>query len=355
MQKTYDIPVKKVEKITPLASLIELDIPEALKEEMVYIPGQHITLQAEIDGEIVRRSYSLCSCPGENKWAVGIKKVPGGVFSTFANDKLKSGIKLSVSQPMGRFKFQPDPKQEGTYVFIAAGSGITPIFSMIKSILFTERESGVILLYGNQNTENIMFSEDLENLKNKFLGRMSVSHVLSQEHQFSELFNGRIGRDKLEAFNNILFKTDETDQFFICGPKPMIFECKEWLENQNVPLERIHFELFNSKVTDSERSRVTKAAPKGGCTVVVTKDGMTSPYVLDSKQVVLLDALNANGAGLPFACKGGVCCTCKAMLEDGQVNMIVNYGLEPDEIENGYILTCQAVPQDDAVTINFDI
>jgi len=350
--KSHILRVQKVVPETPDAVSITFSIPEALKEQFRFQAGQHITLIHPRLGESVKRSYSMCSAPYEGGLTIASRRVGDGVFSNFLNDELKSGDSLEVEIPDGRFYISMEANASREFVFFASGSGITPILSHIKQILHEEPKSRVQLFYGNRNTESIMFLEQLMGLKNDHPERLSLHLLLSREELEEDLFHGRINAEKLERFATYFFKPSEVDAFFMCGPETMLIELREKLIEMGVPTQRIHLELFGVQVAkpapqiaghDGDISRIR-----------VTLDGRTFEYNLPFNAESILDSALHQGAKLPFACKGGVCCTCKAKLISGEVEMIRNYGLEPDELEKGYILSCQSYPKSEKIELSFD-
>lgn len=349
--------VREVRRETNDCVSIAFEVPENLKDSFQFIQGQYITLKTKIGGEEVRRSYSICSSPLDNELRVAVKKVPQGVFSTYANELLKAGDQLDVMPPMGKFFTQLVPGQKKNYVGFAAGSGITPLLSIIKTTLQTEQESTFTLVYGNRNRHSIIFRETLEALKNKYMDRFRLIHVLSRETTDTPLNSGRIDADKCLVLCDKTIDLQQTDEFFLCGPEEMIFAVKNVLEQQNVATQKIHFELFttagqqNKKITRQEED--IDKGPKSKITVKL--DGISFDFELSQKGDAILDAALKHGADLPYACKGGVCCTCRAKLVEGEVDMEVNYGLEPDEIEQGFILTCQSHPKSEKVVVDFDV
>lgn len=322
-----------------------------------FTQGQYLTLRTQIDGQEVRRSYSLCSSPFESELRVAIKKVPGGLFSSYAHEQLHVGDTLESLPPDGRFFTSLAPQQAKHYVAFAAGSGITPVMSILKAILAVEPQSVFTLFYGNKTTDNIIFHEELEALKNRFLGRLSLHYILSRERLDSDLFSGRIDASKCAAFCKLLFDPQQADEFFLCGPEEMIHEVKDTLLAQGVDRKRIHLELFGSgaALAEARRRRASADIPDVLTTVQVKLDGKTVSFDLHTRTETLLDAALRNGADLPYACKGGVCCTCRAKLLEGQVDMDVNYALEPEEVEAGFILTCQSHPRTDRIVVDFDV
>lgn len=350
------INVKKVVKETPDCVSVLFDIPEALHKKFYYKHGQHLTMRTFINGEEIRRSYSLCSSPLEEEWRVAIKKTDGGFFSTYANEQLKSGDTLELMPPIGNFFTELSADHEKSYIAFAAGSGITPVLSLIKTVLATEPKSNFMLVYGNRNRRSIIFLEELEGLKNKYMSRLSLMHILSRETTDATINAGRIDYEKCrQLFEKVL--NIRADEFFICGPEAMTLSVKRFLQDQNVNAKKIHLELFNAE--GGRRTNIKKekfiAADIPKSRVKARLDGISFEFDANYEDEAILDAALATGADLPYSCKGGVCCTCKAKLLVGKVQMDVSYGLEPEEIEQGFILTCQAHPLTDKVSIDFDI
>lgn len=330
---------------------LAFDIPTELKQDYHFLSGQYLTLRSNINEEEFRRSYSLCSAPFENEWRVAIKQVEGGVFSNFAKGSLKIGDEIDVMTPTGHFKILIDPTHEKNYVLFAAGSGITPIMSIIKSVLRQEPLSTISFFYGNKNFASIIFREEIEALKNEFLDRLSIIHVLSRESLGNPIQKGRIDAEKCSKLADAFLKHESIDEVFVCGPEEMIHAVKDTFVARNVDPKHIHFELFGTK------SKPVEKAPVGEnvhANVTVIIDGDALDIALDSNDESVLDAAQKAGADLPFACKGGVCCTCKAKVLEGTARMDVNYALEEDELEAGYILTCQAHPTSERLVVSFD-
>jgi ring-1,2-phenylacetyl-CoA epoxidase subunit PaaE len=350
------IRVKSVRKETNDCVSIVLDIPAALQAQYAFQQGQYLTIKTTINGEEVRRSYSLCSSPLDKEWRVAIKKVDGGVFSTYANEVLKAGDTLDVMPPMGKFFTPIQSEQAKQYVCFAAGSGITPILSIIKTVLVAEPLSQVILVYGNRSKASIIFKEQLEALKNKYMERFSLIHVLSREKMDAPIQSGRITADKCAALSSTLIKLDQADAFFICGPEEMTLAVRDYLKAQSVDSKKIHVELFTSAGARAKQHQAPKeqADNAPASKIIVKLDGRSFDFKLPFEGESILDAALKQGADLPFACKGGVCCTCKAKLIEGEVDMDVNYGLEPEEIEQGFILTCQSHPRTEQVVVDYD-
>ncbi len=352
--KFNTLTIKEVRQETEDCVSVAFQIPDDLCTDYQFIQGQYLTLRETIDGEDVRRSYSICSGVTESDLRVAIKKVYEGKFSTYANEKLKAGTKMEVMTPTGKFYTSLDPAQAKNYVLFAAGSGITPMLSIMKSVLSIEPESTISLFYGNKTTDSVIFKEEIEALKNKNLSRLKVHYIMSREVLQSDLFCGRIDKAKCDQFLNLLIQKDKVDEYFVCGPYQMTMDVRESLEGAGVAKEKIHFELFTTEPVGEQKERAAKPVEEINAKIKVILDGHEHDFNIYKSDETVLDTALKNGADLPFACKGGVCATCKAKIEKGSVDMIVNYGLEPDEIEAGYVLTCQAVPTTDEVTVNFD-
>lgn len=357
MSKFHNLKVIDVHEEVDDCKSIAFEVPEELKAEFAYKQGQYLTLRSIIDGEDVRRNYSLCSSPLDNEWRVAIKKVLNGKFSTFANEVLKKGDMLEVMPPMGHFYTELNADNEKHYVAFAAGSGITPMLSIMKTVLRAEPKSQITLVYGNKNTQSIIFHEEIEGLKNKYMTRLSVYYLLSRERLEEPILNGRIDSKKCDTLFDGVIDVASGDEFFICGPEEMINNVRTALETAKVPEEKVHFELFTvpgAKVGEAIQHEVAIEDLGKVCDVTVTVDGKTFEFPLAFGSENLLDAAMKEGADLPYACKGGVCCTCKARLLEGEVEMDRNYGLVQEEVNAGFILTCQAFPKSEKVTINFD-
>jgi len=354
----HSLYIKEIRKETPDCVSVVFDVPENLKEEFSYKQGQSLTMRAIINGEEVRRTYSICSSPLEMEWRVAIKKAEGGLFSTFANEKLKKGDSLDVMPPVGKFYTELNPANHKNYLAITAGSGITPILSLIKTTLAVEINSTFTLVYGNRNRSSIIFFEELEGLKNRYMGRFNLIYVLSRERTEINLNSGRINSDKLVELQKLIDYAT-TDEFFLCGPEEMIFTTKNFLEATGVDKKKIHFELFTTsgdKKTPKIKSQISKTENGPSSKITIKLDGRTFDFDIPmNSEEVILDAALKQGADLPYACKGGMCCTCKAKLLEGEVEMDVHWGLEDDEVEKGFILTCQSHPKTERVVVDFDV
>jgi len=312
-------------------------------------------LKKEINGEEVRRSYSICVSPIDEEWRVAVKKIPNGRFSTFANEQLTIGDTLDVMPPMGNFYTQLSPSQSKHYVAFAAGSGITPIMSILKTALSLEPTSRFTLFYGNRYSSAIIFKESIEALKKQFLERFNIHYFLSREELDAALFNGRMDKAKITDIFNQLFDPKQADEFFLCGPEAMIFDLQEELVNRGINKKQIHFELFTTaKSKKAPKITTETATTTEKSEIKVRLDGQFTTFELAREGENVLDAALKHGMDLPFACKGGVCCTCKAKLLEGKVHMDVNYALEEEEVEAGYILTCQSHPTTPKIVVDFD-
>lgn len=352
----HSLRVKKVEKETEDCVSITFDVPAELQDMFAFKQGQNLTFRKKMGGEELRRNYSICSSPFENKLQVAVKKVEGGMFSTYANEELKAGDYLDVMPPTGKFYTELHPAQKKNYVAFTAGSGITPILSIIKTTLLTEPQSSFTLVYGNRTKSSIIFKEALEALKDKFIDRFRVYHVLSREKSDAPINHGRIDVEKLDLFFDKIIDMKRCDEFFLCGPEEMIFCIKGYLAGKGIAPERVHFELFTVPGQKNAEVKIQKSEVERGpvSKISVKLDGIMFDFDLAYESESILDAALKQGADLPYACKGGVCTTCKAKLLEGKVEMEVNWGLEPDEVEKGYILTCQSHPKTEKVVVDFD-
>lgn len=356
-QRFYPLKVKAIDKVTEDCSVISFKVEGNLKELFSYKQGQYLTLKAMIAGEEVRRSYSLCSSPLDEEWKVGIKRIDGGKFSTYANEELKAGDTLEVMPPNGRFFTEIETDRAKNYVAFAAGSGITPIFSIIKTHLLAEPLSHFTLFYINQQVSSIILKEEIEALKNLFLDRFKVFHFLTQEQRSAPLFNGRLNLEKLDVISEKMLPFEDIDDFFVCGPEDMIFMVRDYLLAKQIDGKKIHFELFTSggQKNGATKSKGALTAEKINCEITIVEGGKAFQVSLQDPNTSILDAALSKGADLPFACKGGVCCTCRAKVIEGEVEMQVNYALEEEEVKAGYVLTCQSMPKSNKVVVDFDV
>ncbi|MGI8952854.1 MAG: 1,2-phenylacetyl-CoA epoxidase subunit PaaE [Chitinophagaceae bacterium] len=350
------IKIKQVRKEIADCVSISFDIPEELQEKFQYQAGQYITLRTYINGEELRRSYSLCSSPLENEWRIAVKKTEYGLFSTFANEQLKAGDVLELMPPLGNFFTPFNKTNKKKYVLIAAGSGITPIISIIKTALAVEPHASVTLVYGNRHRHLIIFKEQLEALKNKYIDRLQLIYVLSREMTDATINHGRIDALKCDQLFTKHININ-ADEFFICGPSKMIFCVKNYLLSKAVEENKIHFELFTTpeQLRTSHSIPHTSSIDEPKSKVTIKQDGISFGFDLSFDDENILDAALHHGADLPYSCKGGVCCTCRAKLIEGEVEMEVNYALEPWEVKQGFILVCQSHPKTEKVVIDFDV
>jgi ring-1,2-phenylacetyl-CoA epoxidase subunit PaaE len=353
------VSIKDIRRETQDCISISFDIPVQWKEEFRFRQGQNITIRFNLGNGELRRTYSICSSPLDEELRIAVKQVTSGKFSTFANQQLKEGDILEVLPPTGTFSTELHPSHKKNYVAFAAGSGITPIISIIKTTLAIEQNSSFILFLGNKNRHSIIFKESLEALKNKYIDRFSVHHILSREETEAPLNQGRINAEKCRQLLKV-FNLQAADEFFLCGPEEMIFTVRAFLEAQGVQRQHIHYELFTVPGHGSGQVKEKLVAETGEETektsmVTIRVDGSSRSFGLPYESFSILDAALKEGADLPYACKGGVCSSCRAKLTEGSVEMDVNYSLEAEEIEAGFILTCQAHPRSEKVVVDFDL
>lgn len=355
MAKFHNIQVQDIYKVTKDCSVVTFQIPNELSTEFQYKQGQHLTVKAMIDGEEVRRSYSLCSSPIEKKWQVAVKRISGGLLSTFINENLKKGDFLEIMPPSGKFNVEVDPEKAKNYIVFAAGSGITPILSIIKTHLANEPKSTFKLFYLNRSVKSIIFKEEIEQLKNRYFGRFEIFHFLTKEHRSIELLNGRFTKEKIQVLTDKIIDVRNVDDCFICGPEEMIFLLRDELVAAGLDKDKIHYELFTSGISEADKERIRKIVEHKaeGTDVTIIDGGKEFHFVMDEAYDNILDGALAAGADLPFACKGGVCSTCKCKVIEGEVEMKINYALDAHEVAKGLVLSCQAVPTTDKVVVDF--
>jgi ring-1,2-phenylacetyl-CoA epoxidase subunit PaaE len=353
----HQLKVADVRRETPEAVSVAFAVPPALADDYRFAPGQHLTLRTTLDGAECRRSYSICTAPGDGELRVAVKKVADGRFSTWINEALKPGDAIEVMTPQGRFGLAPDPAAARTYLAIAAGSGITPVMSLARTLLAREPRAEFVLIYGNRTSQSIIFKDALDDLKDRFLERFTVHHVLSREQQELPLLNGRIDADKIEALIGAIAPASEIDHVFLCGPGDLIEASKVTLARLGVPAKRIHVEYFSADgapvpprppvrrevAGDTEPIATAQLTLQGAVHVIAMRAGET-----------IVDAGLRHGLDMPYSCRGGMCCTCRAMLTEGEVAMDLNYSLEPWELEAGYVLTCQSHPKTPRVGVDYD-
>jgi ring-1,2-phenylacetyl-CoA epoxidase subunit PaaE len=350
----HRLAVNDLRRETADAISMTFAIPSELAGDYSFVPGQYLTLRTTMDGEEVRRSYSICSGPDDGELRIAVKKVDGGAFSNWAADELKSGDELEVMTPTGRFGVTHAPDQARLYVGFAAGSGITPILSIIKGVLARERKSRFFLFYGNRTAEGMLFLEELEELKDRFLERLSLFHVISGEEQDVPILHGRLDGDKVRVLLRSLVPASHVDHVFICGPMGMSEDIEATCRDIGIAEDRIHVERFVSEFGGKPRPKKVIAAsapPRAMASLIIDGKRREVPVAEDES---ILDAALRAGMDLPFACKGGMCSTCRAKLVEGDAQMEVNYSLEPWELKAGFILTCQARPCSDRVVVDYD-
>jgi ring-1,2-phenylacetyl-CoA epoxidase subunit PaaE len=350
----HPLPVASIEPLTDDSVVITFDVPVELAEDYAHTQGQHVTIRTELAGDDVRRNYSICSPAGSGVLRVAVKRLPGGAFSEHALDVLRPGDVLDVMTPSGRFFTELDPAHRRHYVCVAAGSGITPVLSIVATTLATEPSSTVSLVYANRTHRTVMFLEEVEDLKDAYPDRFQLLHVLSQEPQEVELFSGRLDAARMGRILDGLLPPDAVDEWFLCGPFEMVTDLRKLLISEGVPKKAVHAEIFHVESAPPVRRAPVARADEVGSRVTITLDGRRSSFTLAGDGPAVLDAALAVRADAPFACKGGVCGTCRARVVEGSVEMDTNWALEPDEVERGYVLTCQSHPTSPSVVLDYD-
>jgi ring-1,2-phenylacetyl-CoA epoxidase subunit PaaE len=348
----HSLRIAEVRRETPDSVSLRFDLPAELRSEYAFVPGQHLALRTRLDGEEVRRSYSICAGLDDGELRVAIKKVGSSGFSSWANERLKAGDAIDVMTPDGRFTVPVDAAHAKHYVAFAAGSGITPILSLAKTLLKREPRSRFTLVYGNRRAATSMFQEELEDLKDRYLSRFALFNVFSREEQEVELFNGRIDTAKVRAFLDTLIPVGSIDEAFVCGPASMIDEVEAALHAAGVPTGHVHVERFGTPGEATTHAEPAEDASLAKVTFIV--DGLKREVQFQREQGSLLEAGAAAGLDLPFSCKGGMCCTCRARLLEGEVKMRKNFALEQADLDAGFVLTCQSYPLSDRVLLSFD-
>jgi ring-1,2-phenylacetyl-CoA epoxidase subunit PaaE len=350
----HRLAVNDLRRETPDAVSLTFAIPEELSGDYSFAPGQYLTLRTTMDGEEIRRSYSICSGPDDGELRIAVKKVDGGAFSNWAADELKAGDELDVMTPTGRFGVVHAPDHARVYVGFAAGSGITPILSIVKGVLAREPDSRFFLFYGNRLTSGMLFLEELEELKDRFMQRFSLFHVISGEEQDIPILHGRLDGAKVKVLLRSLVPATSVDHVFVCGPTGMSEDIEATCRDIGIADDRIHVERFVSEFGGKPRAKKivpVDAPPKAMAALII--DGKRREVPVAEGEAILDAALRA-GMDLPFACKGGMCSTCRAKLVEGEAEMEVNYSLEPWELKAGFILTCQARPCSEKVVVDYD-
>jgi ring-1,2-phenylacetyl-CoA epoxidase subunit PaaE len=351
----HPLRVAGVERLTDDAVAVTFDVPDELGDVFAFAPGQHVAIVRAAGGDEVRRSYSICS-PAGGPLRVAVKRLPAGRFSGYAHDGLAAGDVLDVLPPAGRFTTRLDPTRPCHRVMIAAGSGITPVLSILQTVLETEPQSRCTLIYGNRTVSSIMFLEELEDLKDRFPTRLSLFHVLSREPQESALAEGRIEAGKLERFLDTLIAPETVDEWFLCGPSGMVQDARATLRARGVPARAIHRELFHAEDTAPPPTPAPPAGegPVDGAAVTIVLDGRRTRLTVPREGIAILDAALAVRPDAPYACKGGVCGSCRCRIVEGEVRMDRVYALEDDEVAAGVRLACQSHPVSDSIVLDFD-
>lgn len=348
--------VKSITPDTDEAVIVSFEVPAALQHDFQFTQGQHLTLRTQLNGKEERRSYSICSGVDDGELRIGVRHVSGGVMSSWLNQSLKSDDTIDVLPPEGRFFVPIDATQARNFLGIAGGSGITPILAIMKTVLAREPLSRFTLIYGNRRQASTMFKEELEDLKNRYLTRLTLHTVFSQEHMDSPLYSGRLTQAKLGEFLNVLIQPQQLDHVFVCGPHGFNDEADAALLAAGVPAEHIHIERFGVPVNASgEKAKPTvQAGDAPQAMIQIIRDGLSREIEFRTEHGNVLDAAAAAGLEVPYSCKSGVCCTCRAKLIEGKVRMDRNFALEPHEVAAGFVLTCQAHPLTERVVISFD-
>ena len=357
MATFYPLTVTDIHHDTRDSVVVTLIPAPADAQHFKYIQGQYLTFRKSFDGEELRRCYSICAGREEQLLRVGIKKDPGGTFSSWANEQLHVGDVLESLAPMGRFHAPIEPDKPKSYLLFAGGSGITPVLGLLKTIMAEEPLSSATLVYGNRSANSVMFREELEDLKNTHLGRLSILHILEHDASEIELFTGRLDSAKCEALFDVWIDVARTDMAFICGPEPMMLAISGALKTRGLDESRIKYELFAaSKPVKNRRPQISEAATGGQdqCAITVVLDGTARTLSPADRDVAVLDAVLAEKLDVPHSCKAGVCSSCRALVVEGEVDMIANHALEDYEVRQGYVLTCQSYPLSDRLVIDYD-
>jgi len=357
MADFYNLKVADIYKETDDTSVVTFEIPDELKRTFAFRQGQHLTLKADIKGEDIRRSYSLCSSPLESKWQVAVKQIPGGTFSTYINENVKPGNIIEVMPPSGNFGVDVNPTASKNYLFFAAGSGITPVLSMIKAHLESESNATCKLFYVNKTAKSIIFKEELEQLRNTYFGRLEIYYFLTKERRDIELFNGRFDDEKMQVLTKTFIDIPDTNEVFLCGPEKMVNYVSDYLVNAGLSKDLVHFELFVTGLSEEDIKRTERLEQQNveGIEVTIVDGGKEFSFTMTKEYDNILDAALGAGADLPFACKGGVCSTCKCEVKEGAVEMKINYALDDKEVSQNLVLSCQAVPTTERVVVDFDV
>ena len=353
MRKYHVLTIIEKQNHTPDSVWLSLAVPEDIVDEFIFLPGQHLPLQISIDGKSVRRTYSICSVPGEFPLRLGIRVQPGGVFSECVQNELDIGDEIEVMPPFGRFHATLDPDAEKSYLTFAAGSGITPILSIVRATLEQEPRSHIVLFYGNRRQRTTMFIDDLYALKNRFPERLQLYFLFSQEEQEFSIFSGRIEKSKVRDLWRAFCDGLKPDEAFICGPDSMIDDVKDVLIEVGMGDVSIHTERYGVPRRQKSVQSVLRSGEKLA-TIDVIMDGHKKTFDMDGESDNIVDAAADKGIDLPYSCKGGVCATCRTHVREGEVTMAANFALESWEVEERFVLACQSIPTTDKVVIDYD-
>jgi len=355
MRKYHQLTVTEVEQETPDSMRVALDVPAEERDVFRFLPGQHLPMQITLQDKPVRRTYSICSVPGEWPLRIGVRVQPGGKFSGFVASELKVGDRIDVMPPFGQFHANIDSGNEKTYLAFAAGSGITPILSIIRATLEQEPRSRFLLFYGNRRQQTTMFIDDLFALKNRFPERLQLHFVFSQEEQEFDVFSGRLDAERVPELYEAFCRELQPDEAFVCGPNTMIDNVRTALVGLGMAEDVIHIERFGApRKGGGELRPETAAVTDTLATIDIIMDGHKKSFEMRAGSANIVDAAAEHGIELPYSCKGGVCATCRTHVREGEVSMATNYGLEPWEVEKGFVLACQSVPVTDKLTLDYD-
>jgi ring-1,2-phenylacetyl-CoA epoxidase subunit PaaE len=356
MRQYQSLTVSRLIRETPDSVRIGLDVPDTLKNDYAFLAGQHLPIEVSLGGKKLRRTYSICSAPGQLPIEIGVRVQPGGKFSTYAGDELKVGDQLQVMPPFGRFHANIDPANDKSYLAFAAGSGITPVISILRATLEGEPNSRIVLFYGNRNQQSTMFIDDLYALKNRFPERLQLNFLFSREEQEFSILSGRLDAEKVRELHTHFCDGLHPTEAFICGPDTMIANVTEALLGLGFDESLVHAERFGAirkpKSTPSEIEPDADSVKKTEISVIL--DGHRKSFEMPAEGVSIVNAAAQNGIDLPYSCKGGVCATCRTHVREGKVRMDTNYGLEPWEVEQGFVLACQSHPLTDKVVLDYD-
>lgn len=358
MAKFHALKVKDVKRETADAVSVSFDVPAQLLAEYQFKQGQYLTLKLTVNGEEIRRSYSICTSPySEKELRIAVKEVAGGKASTYINRNLKAGDVLEVMTPMGNFHSPLSGSNKKNYVLFAGGSGITPMMSILKSVLYIEKQSSLVLVYANRDEQSTIFASEIEKIKAEHSDRVRVVNIYDQPAgEIADLYKGYITPEKVLAFAENHFGTDASNEYFICGPTPMMDSIKKGLEKLNVPADKIHIEYFSAVIeaVAAAEGKVITNNESVNSEVTVIQYGMETSFKLNTDGVNILDAALDAGVDVPYSCKGAVCCTCRAKVIEGKAKMDANFALTDSEVEEGFILTCQAHPLTEKLVVDYD-